>query len=139
MVLVSQFAFTQSHTPVLSKIKHYHEDVILSTKLQKYQHSMEQAMANMRHSIGVSVGEPYLFTLEVTETNTQNNVMKIYIALELGKYKVTEDQRAFFQRIYGDYRKEVLSLEDESLTKMQLMQYIQDILQRFKVQYIADN
>ena len=129
------------YTPtVLSTISKYDEDVIIfSKKLQKYKNSIEKSMENMRHSIGVTTGEPYLFTFEITQTDIKNNVMKAYITLSLGRYRTIKDERAFFQNLYSDNREVSLNVHDESVIKLQLMHTIEDMLKRFKMQYIDDN
>jgi len=142
IVFMGHVVFAEiNYTPtVLSTINKYDEDVIiLSKKLQKYRNSIEKSMENMRHSIGVTRGEPYLFSFEISETIAKDNVMKIYIALTLGKYIATKDERAFFQITYGDYRKVALDIDDESVIKLQLMNSIEDMLKHFKMKYIDDN
>ena len=125
---------------LLSQISKYDEDVIIfSKKLQKYKNSIEKSMENMRHSIGITTGEPYLFTFEITETDIKNNVMKAYITLSLGRYRTIKDERAFFQNLYSDYREVSLDIDDESIIKLQLMHTIEDMLKHFKMMYIDDN
>jgi len=125
---------------VLSQISKYDEDVIVrSKKLHKYKNTIQVSMRNMRHSIGVREGEPYLFTFEISEAVVKDNVMKIYIALTLGRYRSTKDERAFFQTIYGDYRKVALTMDDESVMKLQLMNSVEEMLKYFKMKYIDDN
>ena len=134
------FADVNYAPTVLSTIKKYDEDVIIfSKKLQKYRNSIEKSMENMRHSIGVTTGEPYLFTFEITQTDIKNNVMKAYITLSLGRYRATKDERAFFQNLYSDNREVSLDIDDESIIKLQLMHTIEDMLKRFKMKYIDDN
>jgi len=127
---------------VLSGVDNYDPIVAnMSPKTAKYSSDIKSLMQSMSKEIGVSIeGHPSRVLVFVIRDVSMGGVVGLEVKLELGEYVLREGAT---QRVFGaTYEESKLiapDFKDEEDVDDQLADTIEEMLEKFKLQYIEDN
>ena len=127
---------------VLTGVDHYDAIVAnMSPKSAKYSDDIKSLMQSMSKEIGVSTkGHPSRVLVFVISDVSMGDTVGLKIDLELGEYVL---RKGHTQRIFGvtylDTKLIAPDFKDEEDVDDQLADAIEEMLEKFKLQYIEDN
>jgi len=140
-LLSSVTIFAQSFY-VLSGVDSYDAIVAnMSPKTAKYSEDIKSLMQSMSKEIGVSIeGHPSRVLVFVIRDVSMGDTIGLEVKLELGEYVLRKEST---QRVFGVTYEEAKLLapdfKDEEDVDDQLADTVEEMLEKFKLQYIEDN
>ena len=140
-VLLSTTLFAQSFY-VLSGVDNYDAIVAnMSPKTAKYSADIKSLMQSMSKEIGVSIeGHPSRVLVFVISDVSMGDTVGLKIDLELGEYVL---RKGATQRVFGvtyiDTKLIAPDFKDEEDVDDQLADTVEEMIEKFKLQYIEDN
>lgn len=140
-LLSSVTLFAQSYY-VLAGVDNYDPIVVnMSTKTQKYSEDIKSLMQSMSQEIGVNTkGHPSRVLVFLITDVSMGNTVGLQVNLELGEYVQREGYaQAVFGVTYQDSRLLAPDFKDEEDVDDQLADTVEEMLEKFKLQYKEDN
>ena len=140
-VLASVYMFAQSFY-VLSGVDSYDAIVAnMSPKTAKYSEDIKSLMQSMSKEIGVNTkGHPSRVLVFVISDVSMGNTVGLKVDLELGEYVL---RKGATQRVFGvtyvDSKLLATDFKDEDDVDEQLADAVEEMLEKFKLQYEEDN
>ena len=140
-VLATSALFAQSFY-VLTGVDNYDPIVAnMSPKTAKYSADIKSLMQSMSKELGVSIeGHPSRVLVFVIRDVSMSGVVGLEVKLELGEYVLRDGAT---QRVFGStYEESKLiapDFKDEEDVDDQLADTVEEMLEKFKLQYIEDN
>ena len=141
VAFLSTIVFAQSFY-VLSDVDNYDAIVAnMSAKTAKYSEDIKSLMQSMSKEIGVSIeGHPSRVLVFVITDVSMGDTVGLKIDLELGEYVLRKDAS---QRVFGvtyvDTKLIAPDFKDEDDVDEQLADSVEEMLEKFKLQYEEDN
>lgn len=127
---------------VLSGVDSYDPIVAnMSTKTQKYSEPIKSLMKDMSRELGINtVGHPSRVLVFVITDISMGETVGLKVDLELGEYVLREgSKQAVFALTYKDTMLIAPDFKDEEDVEDQLADSVEEMLEKFKVQYQDDN
>ena len=127
---------------VLTGVDDYDPIVVnMSPKMQKYTADIKSLMKSMSKEIGVSIeGHPSRVLVFVISSVSLNETVGLRIDLELGEYVLRKGaSERVFGATYVESRMIAPDFKDEEDVDDQLAEAIEEMLEKFKLQYLDDN
>ncbi|MBA1419853.1 MAG: thioredoxin family protein [Epsilonproteobacteria bacterium] len=140
-VLATTALFAQSFY-VLTGVDNYDAIVAnMSPKTAKYSADIKSLMQSMSKEIGVSIeGHPSRVLVFVIRDVSMGGVVGLEVKLELGEYVLREGStQPVFGATYEDAKLIAPDFKDEEDVDDQLSDTVEEMLEKFKLQYIEDN
>ena len=140
-LLSSVTLFAQSYY-VLAGVDNYDPIVVnMSTKTQKYSEDIKSLMQSMSDEIGVSTkGHPSRVLVFLITDVSMGDTVGLQVNLELGEYVKREGHaQAVFGVTYQESKLLAPDFKDEDDVDEQLADSVEEMLEKFKLQYKEDN
>ncbi len=140
-LLSSLSLFAQSFY-VLTGVDNYDPIVVnMSTKTQKYSADIKSLMQSMSKEIGVStVGHPSRVLVFLINDISLGDTIGLSVDLQLGEYVLREgNTQSVFAVTYDDTKLLAPDFKDEEDVDDQLADAVEEMLEKFKLQYQSDN
>lgn len=140
-LLSSVTLFAQSYY-VLSGVDNYDPIVVnMSTKTQQYSEDIKSLMQSMSEDIGINTkGHPSRVLVFLIRDISMGGAVGLQVNLELGEYVQREGYaQAVFGVTYQDSRLLAPDFKDEEDVDDQLADTVEEMLEKFKLQYKEDN
>ena len=113
----------------------------MSPKTAKYSADIKALMQSMSQEIGVSIkGHPSRVLVFVIRDVSLGDVVGLEVKLELGEYVLREGAtERVFGSTYDESRLIAPNFKDEEDVEEQLSDTVEEMLEKFKLQYLEDN
>lgn len=127
---------------VLSGVDSYDPIVVnMSTKTQKYSDDIKTLMKEMSKELGINtMGHPSRVLVFLIQDISLGDVVGLQVKLELGEYVLRKDAvKSVFGITYEDSRLIAPDFKDADDVDDQLADTVEEMLEKFKLQYQDDN